>query len=106
MRLYVAIVVCWIGAAYLFYNSYYGFRYPEKYIKANWTIMSGLPKNSDGASAGAALSILVGGGFFAGGLMVLHALLTHHRSPLNTATVIGDQPTISRLRKSASHRLV
>jgi hypothetical protein len=82
VRPYVAIALCWIGAAYLFYNSYYGFRYPEKYIRANWTIMSGLPKNKDGASAGAALSMLVGGGFFAGGLMVLHALLTHHSSPL------------------------
>jgi hypothetical protein len=78
---YVAIFASWASALYLFYNSYYGIRYPEKYIRANWTIMRGWPKEPDSASAGAAISMLVGSLFFGGGLVVLHALWTHSNTP-------------------------
>src|ERR1051325_9708302 len=75
MRPFVAMFMSWSAAAYCFYNTYYGIRYPEKYIKAKWTIMRGLPRERDSASTGAAISALVGALFFGGGLTILHSLL-------------------------------
>jgi len=82
MSPYVGIAISWTMAAWLFYNSYYGIRYPEKYIEATWTLMRGLPKERDSASAGAAISILVGALFFFAGCAVLHGLLTQSSAPL------------------------
>jgi len=82
MRPYVAVLVSWAAAAYCFYNSYYGIRFPEKYIRANWTMMRGLRKKRDSASAGAALSMVIGALFFGGGLFVVHALMTRSNAPL------------------------
>ena len=82
MRPYIGIAFFWSIAAFGFYNSYYGIRYPDKYIQASWTVMRGLPKDRAGASAGAAISMLAGALFFAGGLAIIHALLTQNSNPL------------------------
>jgi hypothetical protein len=82
MRQYVGLILLWSVAAFAFYNSYYGIRYPEKYIKASWTAMRGLPKERDSASTGVAISMLVGALFFGFGLVILHDLLTKGAAPL------------------------
>ncbi|MCU1338671.1 MAG: hypothetical protein JWO19_4252 [Bryobacterales bacterium] len=82
MGAYIDVAYAWTIAAFLFYNSYYGIRYPDKYIKAKWTMMRGLPKKRDSASTAAAISMLVGAIFFGGGLLILHALLTQISVPL------------------------
>jgi len=83
MNPYVGIALLWVAAAYCFSNSYYGIRYPERYIRANWTVMRGLPKVRDSASTGAAISMLAGVFLFGLGLMVLHSLLTQSNSSLS-----------------------
>jgi len=82
MSPYVGIAINWTIATFLFYNSYFGIRYPEEYIEAKWTLMRGLPKERDSASAGAAISMLVGAFFFFAGCVVLHGLLTRRSAPL------------------------
>ena len=81
MRQYLGLLLCWSVAAFAFYNSYYGARYPEKYIHAKWTAMRGLPKERDSASTGAAFSALAGGIFLLAGLAILHAILTQNTAP-------------------------
>lgn len=44
--------------------------------------MRGLRKKRDSASAGAALSMVIGALFFGGGLFVVHALMTRSNAPL------------------------
>ncbi len=74
--LYVFLVSAWALAAYSIYNAYYGIRFPEKYIRAGWTVMRGLPKERDSASIGAAISLIAGAGYFGIGLLIIHKLLT------------------------------
>ena len=45
MKAYLGGVYAWLGATFCFINSYYAFRFPEKYIKARWTGMRGLPRH-------------------------------------------------------------
>jgi hypothetical protein len=82
MRPYIGLVFCWGVAAFAFYNSYYGIRYPEKYIHAQWTVMRGLPKERDSAATGAAISMLAGGMLFLFGLVALHAILAQSSGPV------------------------
>jgi hypothetical protein len=82
MRAFLGLAIVWSLAAFLFYNSYYGIRYPDKYINASWTIMRGLPKERDSAAAGAAISMLAGGFCFLMGLAALYEILTQSSAPL------------------------
>jgi hypothetical protein len=76
MKAYLGVICAWLVASFCFINSYYAFRFPEKYIKARWTAMRGLPRHPSSAAIGGALSLLVGAIFFTAGLMILHGILT------------------------------
>jgi hypothetical protein len=76
------LAISWTMAACAFYNSYYGIRFPEKYIRAKWTVMRGLPMERDSAAAGAAISMVTGAFFFLWGVAALHAILTQTSASL------------------------
>lgn len=83
MTEYIGLIWIWSVSAFLFYNAYYGIRFPEKYIKASWTLMRGLSREDrDSASTGAAFSALFGAMWFGAGLLIVHDLLTHASAPL------------------------
>lgn len=75
MRPYLGIVFLWLMAAYSFVNSYYAFRFPEKYMKASWTVRRGLPPDPGSASAGGVICIVFGAFFLGLSFLVLHGLL-------------------------------
>jgi len=84
MRQYVALVVCWALAAHCFYNTYYGFRFPAKYIRAKWTVMRGLPIERESAKTGACITMVVGPFLLWFGLVILRDLLTQGGAALPT----------------------
>jgi hypothetical protein len=78
---YLVIAIFCFLAGYCFVNSYYGFRHPEKYLDANWTIKTtrGLPKDYGAVEAvevSRASSLLMGAIFLGLGLFMLHGLRT------------------------------
>lgn len=75
MRPYLGLAFLWLMSAYSFMNSYYAFRFPEKYMKAGWTVRRGLPPEPSSASAGGVITIVLGAFFFGLGFLVLHGLL-------------------------------
>jgi len=82
MKLYVGLVFVWLLAAWSFIDTYYAIRHPEKYIRARWTTMRGLPRERSSASFGGAISALQGVFFFGCGLVILHYILTNNDAPL------------------------
>jgi hypothetical protein len=78
MKQYLALAMLWLVAAYCFVNSYYGFRFPVRYMKANWTVRRGLPPEPSSNAAAAAILSLVVGAFCSGlGYLVLRDILAH-----------------------------
>lgn len=69
------LVVCFGTAGFLFVNAYYAYRFPEKYIKASWTVMRGLPREPNSAIIGGTAALAVGLFFFAIGCLGLYELL-------------------------------
>ncbi len=49
LQQFVGLAVCFGVAGFLFFNAYYAYRFPEKYIKANWTLRRGLPREPNTA---------------------------------------------------------
>jgi hypothetical protein len=80
MKPYIVIALVWIVAAYCFYNGWYGFRFPEKYMANPWTRPRGV--TNDNVAGLAAVIILVGCLFFGFGLIAIHAILTEPSGPL------------------------
>jgi hypothetical protein len=74
MKQFLIVTVNWTCALYCFANSYFAFRFPERYIKARWTVMSGLPPEPSSAAFGGILTTIGGAMFFAGGWMVLRSV--------------------------------
>ena len=70
------LVIVFGISGFLFVNAYYAYRFPEKYVKANWTVMRGLPREPSSAMIGGGIAL--GGGlcFFGGGCLALYALLS------------------------------
>ena len=73
---YAGVIVCWTLAAHCFYNTYYGFRFPEKYIQAKWTVMRGLPVERESATKGACITMVAGPLLLWFGLAILRDVLT------------------------------
>lgn len=74
MTPYIYLAVFWIVAIYCFINSYYAFKFPDKYVKAHWTVMRGLPREPSSAQFGGTVALLGGVLFFGFGLAVLHRI--------------------------------
>jgi hypothetical protein len=73
---FAGFVICFGTAGVLFFNAYYAYRFPEKYMKANWTVRRGLPPEPESAMIGGTIALGVGLGFFAGGCLGLYGLLS------------------------------
>jgi hypothetical protein len=77
VRQYIGLAVFWIIAGYSFINSYYAFRFPHKYIKANWTMMRGLSWDDPNSALRAGLISLGAGLFFGlGGCYILSDIIS------------------------------
>ena len=73
---FAGLVLCFGVAGFLFANTYYAYRFPEKYVKANWTVRRGLPREPGSAMIGGGIALGVGLFFFGGGCLALYALLS------------------------------
>jgi hypothetical protein len=76
MTPYFGVAALGLMAAFCFANAYYGFRFPEEYLKSRWFAPRGLsPEDPTSASAAATVALVLGLFFGAGGIAVLHSIL-------------------------------